>query len=174
MATPRRPGRPARPGSTSARRRPVADEEEPLLDENGEPLDEAPPAPKGPSVTMIVGLGAALLFAILLIMLISSKRGYLIEVENMSENPLQKVSVKVNGVTYEIGDMRPNEIGGAQAKCTPGNDIEVEYKVPNRSVFVKRLPKKDKDGNGLDLDLADYKGRLRIRLQPEGIAEIEY
>ena len=174
MATPRRPGRPSRPGSASARRRPVEDEQEPLLDENGEPLDEAPPPPKGPSVTMIVGLGAALLFAILLIMLVAGKRGFQVEVENRSDNPLQKVSVKINGVTYDIGDMRPNSIGGSQAKCSPGNDIEVTYTVPNRGPFVKRLPKKDKDGNTLDLDFAEYKGKCRIRVLPEGIEEIEY
>jgi len=174
MATPRRPSRPARPSSASARRRPAEAEEEPLVDENGDPIDEPPPPPKGPSVTMIVGLGAALLFAILLMMLISSKRGYLLEVENRSEGYLQKVSVKVNGVTYDIGDLRPNEISGAQAKCSPGNDIEVTYKVPNRATLTKRLPKKDKDGNALELDLAEYKGRVRIRLQPDGIEEIEY
>ncbi len=134
-------------------------------------MDDAPPPPKGPPVTMIVGLGAALLFAILLVMLIASKRGYLVEIENLSENPLLKVSVKINGVTYDIGDMRPNEIGGAQVKCSPGNDVEVDYTVPNRGPFVRKLPK---GPDPYAPDFADFKGRFRIRLKPEGIAETEY
>jgi hypothetical protein len=123
---------------------------------------------------MIVGLGAALLFAILLIMLVSSKRGYLIEVENMSENPILKVSVKINGENYPIGDMRPNSVEGARAKGSPGNDVEVTYTVPNRGPFTRKLPKKSTDGTTLDLDFAEYKGRFRIRVVPEGITEIEY
>jgi hypothetical protein len=172
MATPRRPSRPVRPSSASARRRPAEPDDLPEGEE-GE-LEDAPPAPKGPSVTMIVGLGAALLFAVLLIMLVASKRGFLVEVENMSENPLLQVSVKINGETHFLGDMRPNSVEGAQVRRSPGNDIEVDYTVPNRGPFVKRLPKKDKNGNALELDFAEYTGRCRIRLQPEGIAEIEY
>jgi hypothetical protein len=170
---PSRPGRPARPGSASARRQPAPRDEVPEGEE-GEDLEELPPAPQGPSVTMMVGLGAALLFSILFAIFIFKKRDCLIEVENMSIGPLQKVAVKINGETYEIGDMMPNSVGRSRARCTPGDDVELTYVVPNRGPLTRKLPKRDIEGNATAPDFANYKGRFRIRIEYEGIKETEF
>jgi hypothetical protein len=173
MVPPRRPSRPGRPGSASARRQPPRREEAPEGEE-GEEFDEEPPKPQGPSVTMMVGLGAALLFSILLAVFVFKKRDCLVEVENMSIGPLQKVVVKINGEAYVLGDMRPNSVEGARARCTPGDDVEVEYIVPNRGLNTRKLPKKDTEGNPTAPDFGNYKGRFRIRIEPEGIKETEF
>src|SRR5882724_8705421 len=123
MVTPRRPGRPA--GAASARRRPV--EEEPLLDENGEPIEAEAPPPKGPPVTMMVGVGAGLLFAILLAMLVFNSKKFLLEVENTSIQPINSVIVRINGEPYAMDDLRMGAYDRKQARCSPGNDVEVEY-----------------------------------------------
>ena len=179
MVPPRRPSRPGRPTSASARRRQpdrrqAARQPGEEVPEGEEEFEEAPPPPQGPSVTMMIGLGAALLFSVLLGYLVLSKRGYLIEIENMSDGPLQNVSLTVNGAEFKLGNFRPNEINGTQAACSPGNDIEIKYTIPLRGTFVKKLPKKDQKGNPLELDFAEYKGRCRIRLANEGIKEVEY
>jgi hypothetical protein len=165
MATPRRPSRPARPSSASARRRPPQDEE-PIEGEEGEFEEEeaAPPPPISP--TMMVGLGAALLFAILMGMWMSSRRGFLVEVENLSQDMIQNVVVKINGERLELGDLRSNEIGGSQAHKSPGRDVEVEYKIPNRGTVTKKVTS--------PIDFVDNTQRYRILLAPEGITEIEY
>ena len=118
------------------------------------------------SPTMMVGLGAALLFAILMAIWMSGRRGFLVEVENLSQDPLQAVVVKINGERLEIGDMLSNEIGGAQAHRSPGRDVEVEYVVPNRGKMTKKITS--------PIDFAENKQRYRIRLAPEGIKEVEY
>lgn len=137
-------------------------------------MDDAPPQPQGPSVTMMVGMGAALLFAILLGYLVLGKSGFEVEIENMSDSSIQGVEIKINGETYPIGDMRANEVNNAHPRCSPGNDVEVSYGVPNRGRFTKKLPKKDAAGKPLELDFAEYKGRCRIRLELDGIREVEY
>ena len=167
---PGRPGRPVRPSAASARRAPPPPEED-LPEGEEEFLDEEPAKPEGPSPVMMIGLGAALLFAILLAMLVFSKRSYLLEVENISDEPLQQVFVKVNGVEYEIGDIRPNSIEGARPTRSPGNDIEVRYRVPNRGVFTKILPKKDLEGGEPAPDFTNFKGIIRLRIQADGIHE---
>lgn len=174
MVPPRRPSRPGRPTSASARRRPTGRQPAQDVPEGEEELEEAPPPPQGPSVTMMIGLGAALLFSVLLGYLVLSKRGFLIEIENMSDGPLQNVILTVNGAEFSLGNFRPNEINGTQVTCSPGNDIDIKYTIPLRGTFVKRLPKKDEKGNPLELDFANYKGRCRIRLANEGIKEVEY
>ncbi len=174
MVPPRRPSRPGRPGSPSARRQPAPRDDVPEGEEGDEDLDELPPAPQGPSVTMMVGLGAALLFAILFAIFIFGKRDCLIEIENMSIGPLQKVVVKINGEAYDIGDMMPNSVGRSRARCTPGDDVELSYVVPNRGVIVRKLPKRDTEGKATAPDFANYKGRFRIRVEYEGIKETEF
>ena len=165
MATPRRPSRPVRPSSASARRRPVRDEEIPEGEE-GEFEEEAPPPASGMSPTLMVGLGAALLFAILLGMWVSGRRGFLVEVENLSQDPIQNVVVKINGEKLDVGYLRSNEIGGAQAHRSPGRDVEVEYKIPNRGTVTKKITS--------PIDFVENTQRYRIRLAPEGIKEVEY
>src|SRR6185436_13211464 len=135
MATPRRP---SRPGAASRRAPPP--EEEFVEGEEGEFLDEEPAKPQGPSVTMLVGVGAALLFSILLFYAVFSKRGFMIEVENTSDLAMKDVVVKINGEEYKIGDFRPNEINSAEGRCTPGNDISISFQVPNRQRTTKTLP----------------------------------
>jgi hypothetical protein len=173
MATPRRP---IRPGGASSRRAPPPQEEEYVEGEEGELLEEElPPAkPQGPSVTMMVGVGAALLFSILLLYAVFSKRGFMIEVENTSDLALENVVVNINGDDYQLGNFRPNEINSAEARCSPGNDVKVSFKVPNRQRTTKTLPKVDKEGKPLELDFREYHGRCRIRVQPGGIEEVEY
>lgn len=166
---PGRPGRPARPSSASARRAPPPLPDDEVLEGEEEFLDEEPVKPEGPSVVMMVGLGAALLFAVLLAMLVFSKRGFLLEVENISDEPLQDVVVKVNGTDYRIGDMRPNEIGGERPARTPGNDVEVHYRVPNRGEFVKRVNKKDTKGDDAIPDFLKFTGTFRLRIQADGV-----
>lgn len=168
---PGRPGRPARPSSASARRAPPPPQDDYVEGEEEEFLDEEPVKPEGPSVVMMVGLGAALLFAILLAMLVFNKRNFLLEVENISEEPLQQVVVTINGADYTIGDLRPNEIGGDRPDRSPGNDVKVTYRVPNRGVFVKNLPKKDLDGGESAPDFTNFKGKFRLRIQADGIHE---
>lgn len=173
MVPPRRPSRPGRPGSASARRQPAPREEVPEGEE-GEEGEELPAKPQGPSITMMVGLGAALLFSILFAVFIFKKRDCLVEVENMSIGPLQKVVVKINGEAYELGDMRPNSVEGSRARCTPGDDVEVQYVVPNRGLNIRKLPKRDIEGQPTAPDFSNYKGRFRIRIEPEGIKETEF
>jgi len=173
MATPRRPGRPARPGAAAARRRPVEDEE-PLLDENGEPIEEEAPPPKGPPIAMMVGVGAGLLFAVILAIMVFNRHEFKVELENTSLEPINDVIVRINGEEYKVGNFRPNEINSRQARCSPGNDVEVEYFAPNLGKRVKKLPKKSIDGQDTAPDFAKYDGRLRIRFQADGIHETEY
>ena len=171
MATPQRPGRPGRPvrpSAASARRAPPPED---LPEGEEEYLDEEPVKPEGPSVVMMVGLGAALLFAVLLAMLVFSKRRCLLEVENISEEPLQQVVVKINGNDYEIGDLRPNSIGRARPERSPGSEVSVTYRVPNRGKFTKNLPKKDKEGLDPAPDFTNFKGEFRLRIQADGIHE---
>lgn len=123
---------------------------------------------------MMVGLGAALLFAILFAVFIFNKRDCLVEVENMSIGPLQKVVVKINGEAYDIGDMPPNSVGRSRARCTPGDDVELEYVVPNRGVQIRKLPKRDTEGQPTAPDFSEYTGRFRIRIEYEGIKETEF
>ena len=167
---PGRPGRPVRPSSASARRAPPPPPED-LPEGEEEFLDEEPAKPEGPSPVMMIGLGAALLFAILLAMLVFSKRNFLLEIENISNEPLQQVVVKVNGVEYEVGDMLPNEISGARPSRSPGNDVEVRFRVPNRGIFTKILPKKDLEGGEPAPDFTNFKGVIRLRIQADGIHE---
>ena len=115
---------------------------------------------------MTVGLGAALLFAILMGIWISSTRGFLVEVENLSQDPILAVVVKINGEKLEVGDLRSNEIGGSQAKRSPGREVEVEYVVPNRGKMTKKITS--------PIDFVDNTQRFRILLAPEGITEIDY
>lgn len=166
---PGRPGRPVRPSAASARRAPPPPDDLPEGEE--EYLDEEPKKPEGPSAVMMVGLGAALLFAILLAMLVFSKRKCLLEVENISPDPLQDVSVKINGAEYKIGDLRPNSIGRARPERSPGSEVSVTYRVPNRGVFTKNLPKKDKEGLDPAPDFTNFKGEFRLRIQADGIHE---
>jgi hypothetical protein len=165
---PGRPGRPARPSAASARRAPPPEE---VVEGEEEFLDEEPGKPEGPSVVMMVGLGAALLFSILLAMLVFSKRSFLVEVENISDEPLEQVFVKINGTEYPIGNMRPNSMEGARASRSPGRDVEVRYRVPNRGVFTKRLPEKDDAGGDPAPDFTNFTGTFRLRIQAEGIKE---
>jgi hypothetical protein len=171
MATPQRPGRPGRPvrpSAASARRAPPPDD---LPEGEEEFLDEEPAKPEGPSAVMMVGLGAALLFAILLAMLVFSKRSFLLEVENTSDEPIQQVFVKINGTEYPIGDMRPNSIEGARPERSPGREVVVRYRVPNRGEFVKKLPEKDVDGGEPAPDFTNFKGVFRLRIEADGIHE---
>jgi len=165
---PGRPGRPSRPSAASARRAPPPED---LPEGEEEYLDEEPAKPEGPSPVMMIGLGAALLFAILLAMLVFSKRSYLLEVENISDEPIQQVFVKINGTEYQIGDMRPNSIEGARPSRSPGHDVEIRYRVPNRGVFTKKLPPKDEAGGEPAPDFTNFKGTFRIRIVAEGIKE---
>jgi hypothetical protein len=174
MATPQRPGRPgrpSRPSSASARRAPPPPQDDEYVEGEEEFLDEEPAKPEGPSVVMMVGLGAALLFAILLAMLVFSKRSYLLEVENISEEPIQQVVVKINGAEYEIGDLRPNSIERARPDRSPGNEVSVTYRVPNRGVMTKNLPKKDLEGGEPAPDFTNFKGQFRLRIMADGIHE---
>jgi hypothetical protein len=169
MATPRRPSR-----SGAASRRAPPPEDDYVEGEEGE-FEEAPQKPQGPSVTMLVGVGAALLFSILLFYAVFSKRGFTVEVENTSDLALKNVVVKINGDEYQLGDFRPNEIQShVDCRCTPGNDISISFQVPNRQRTTKTLPKKDKDGKDLDLDFREYHGKCRLRVQPAGIEEVLY
>ena len=173
MATPRRPSRPsrpARPTSASARRR------APEPDELGEgELEELPPEPTGPSATMLVGVGAGLLFAILLTILVFRKGGCYVEVENISDEALNDVHVKINGVDYPIGFVASHGIEGTQVKRAPGTDVEVTYVIPARGPMTKKLPKKDVEGTSCPSpEFDDFRGTLRIRLAREGIAETIY
>lgn len=142
--------------------------------EEGELLEEEPAKPTGPSVTMLVGVGAALLFSILLFYAVFTKRGFMIEVENTSDLAMKDVVVKINGEEYKLGDFRPNEINSAEGRCSPGNDVSVSFQVPNRQRTTKTLPKKDKEGKDLDLDFREYHGVCRIRVEPGGIEEVIY
>src|SRR6185436_1602450 len=92
MATPpRRPARPGRPTTGSTRRAPPPPDDEIPEGEEGEFEEEAPPAKPAVPVTMLVAVGAALLFSILLAYYILGKRGFDLEVENTSETPLSNV-----------------------------------------------------------------------------------
>jgi len=166
---PGRPGRPSRPSSASARRAPPP--EDIPEGEEDEYLDEEPAKPEGPSPVMMIGLGAALLFAILLAMLVFSKRSFLLEVENISDEPIQEVFVKINGTEYRVGDLRPNSIEGARPSRSPGSDVEVRYRVPTRGVFTKILPKKDVEGLEPAPDFTNFKGKFRLRIEADGIHE---
>lgn len=123
---------------------------------------------------MMVGVGAALLFAILLAMMVFNRKEFKVELENTSIEPINAVVVKINGEAYPLGNFRPNEINSAQARCTPGNDVEIEYVAPNLGKRVKRLPKKSTDGMDTAPDFSTFEGRLRIRFQADGIHETEY
>ena len=149
------------------------EEQEPLLDEDGNPIEEPPP-PKGPPVTMMVAVGAGLVFAVIVAMLVFNKKEFKVEVENTSLEPINDVKVKINGEEYPIGDFRGNEINSAYARCTSGNDVEVSYNSPGLGKRVKRLPKKSVDGKDAAPDFSTYQGRFRIRLESDGIHETEY
>jgi len=170
MATPQRPGRPGRPvrPAASARRAPPPEE---LPEGEEEYLDEEPKKAEGPSAVMMVGLGAALLFAVLLAMLVFSKRSYLLEVENISDEPIQQVVVTVNGKDYKIGDLRPNSIERTRPDRSPGHEVKVKYRVPNRGEFVKKVNEKDLAGGEPVPDLTNFKGVLRLRMKADGIYE---
>jgi hypothetical protein len=162
-----------RAGGAAARRRQEVEEQEPLLDEDGNPIEEEAP-PKGPPVAMMVGVGAGLVFAIIVAMLVFNRHEFMVELENTSLEPVKDVIVKINGEAYTIGDFRPNEVNGAHVRCSPGNDVEIEYFAPNLGKRVKKLPKKSVDGLDSAPDFANYSGRIRIRFQADGIHETEY
>jgi hypothetical protein len=171
------PRRPVRPGAAGARRRAAAQPpQEPLLDENGEPIEEVAPPPKPIlPVTTIITLVAVLAAAILILVVTLSRRGFMVEVENSSEEPIHQVRVRINGEQYELGDFRSNEIKSKECKRMPGDDVEVEYIMPSRGKMVRKLPKKDKDGKSFDVDFGAFKGRMRIILVPkDGIEEVDY
>jgi hypothetical protein len=176
MATPRRPGRPVRAGGSAAarRRQQEMEEQEPLLDEDGNPIEEEPPPPKGPPVAMMVGVGAGLVFAVIVMILVFNRHEFAVELENTSLEPVQDVVVKVNGLQCNLGNFRPNEIKGDHVRCSPGNDVEIEYFAPNLGKRVKKLPKKSIDGQDTAPDFANFQGRIRIRFQADGIHETEY
>src|SRR5690348_8926854 len=186
MATPpRRPGRPGGARPARAARAPAAPVEQ-FVDDQGNPVDadgnpiegEAAPAKPPVNITVMVTLGAILVTAILILWLALGSRDFLMEVENLSDEPLDDVKVRVNNETYTIGHMRENSVDGARVRRTAGNDVEVEYTIPSRGgKLVKRLPKtgfnseKDreekKDSKVLDVDFATYTGTCRIRLEPK-------
>src|SRR6185436_839194 len=153
------PGRPLRSTSSAAPRRQPPPLDEEVLEGEEEFVEEAPPKPQM-SVAMMVGLGAAVLIAILIGVMVLGNRGFLIEVENRSVDPILKIHVIVNGESYNIGDLGPNEIGSeANARPSPGTELVVEYELPNRGKFRKKCV-------GNPLDFADFKSHCRILLQP--------
>jgi len=123
---------------------------------------------------MMVGVGGGLLFAILVAMLVFNKKEFMVEVENTSLEPINNMVVKINGEAYPLGSFRDNEMKGDHVRCTPGNDIELEYDAPNLGHRIKKLPKKSVDGLDTAPDFANFKGVIRIRMQADGIHETEY
>ncbi len=123
---------------------------------------------------MMVGVGAGLLFAVLLAILVFNTHKFLLEVENTSLEPIQHVVVRINGEPYDFGDLRAHEAPTAiQARCSPGSDVEMEYVAPNLGKRVKKLPAKSIDGLDAAPDFANFSGRFRIRFESDGIHETE-
>lgn len=173
MATPRRPQRPSRPGQRTTRRAAEPPPEAGLDDE--EPIEELEPEKQGPSVPVMVGVGAGLLFAGIVAMMVFDKSDFPFEVESTSENNINAVVVKVNGESYDIGDLTPREIGRARIRRTPGSDLVVTYRLPFREGTIeKRVPQKDLQGEAAIPDFGEFKGTFRIRLSPDGVTETIY
>jgi hypothetical protein len=163
-----RRGQPARTGARRSARAPEPEYD----DEEGLEEDELPPGQKPPlSVTQMVAAGAGLLFAILLLVFVMSGHGFILQVENLDMDPIKNVVVRINGESYNLGTLGPIAYAEVSARRSPGNDVEVDYVVPNRGPFTKKLPK----GPGTYApDFANFKEKFRIRLSPQGIVETLY
>ena len=160
---PRKPGRPAA-GRAGARR--AAPEPRVEIDpETGEEVivEEAPPKPPFP-VVGAVALGAGVLFAVLLSVFLLGQRTTHLEVENLEMGKINKVVLKINGEVVQVGDLREHEVADASVKRIPGRDIVVEYELPNRGKFERKVTS--------PVDFGENSESVKIRLSAQGIEEI--